>query len=80
MTRFFPQGGIDFPLLIPEESGEVVERPGRRETWFSCWPSWLSTRAPRASVFPSISQQPGAMRDVLSDLPRYPGVHEAETF
>lgn len=31
MTRFFPQRGIAFPLLIPEESGEVVERPRMRE-------------------------------------------------
>lgn len=41
MTRFFPQRGIAFPLLISEESGEVVERPRRRESWFSPAPSWL---------------------------------------
>lgn len=35
MTRLFPQRGIAFPLLISEESGEVVERSRRRETWFS---------------------------------------------
>lgn len=34
MTRFFLQSGIDFPLLIPEESGDVVERPRMRETLF----------------------------------------------
>lgn len=29
--------GMAFPLLISKESDEVVERPRRRETRFSCW-------------------------------------------
>lgn len=53
MTRFFPQRGIAFPLLISEESGEVVERSRRRETWFSPWPALALDKNPRGLSLPS---------------------------
>lgn len=58
MTLFLPQRGIAFPLLISEESGEVVERPRRRETR----PVWASDkRAAGVSVSPPVGQEPGAV-------------------
>ena len=56
MTLFFPQHGIAFPLLISKESGEVVERPRRRETR----PVWASDkRTAGVSVSPPVGQEPG---------------------
>lgn len=58
MTLFLPQRGIAFPLLISEESGEVVERRRRRETR----PVWASDkRAAEVSVSPPVGQEPGAV-------------------
>ncbi|KAI4586054.1 hypothetical protein MJG53_003841 [Ovis ammon polii x Ovis aries] len=52
------QRGIAFPLLISEESGEVVERRRRRETR----PVWASDkRAAAVSVSPPVGQEPGAV-------------------
>jgi hypothetical protein len=58
MTRLFPERGMAFPLLISEESGEVVERCGRREAWFLCWLVLASDQPTRASVSPSIHPEP----------------------
>ena len=52
MTLFFPQRGIAFPLLISEESGEVVERPRRRETGSLPGPVWASDKHPQGLSLP----------------------------
>lgn len=70
MTRFFPQCGIAFPLLISKESGEVVERPSRREICFS--PGRLGLRGA-----PPGPQSP--LRLVRNQGLRCPGPHPVLT-
>lgn len=46
--------GMAFPLLISEESGEVVERSRRREARFSSWPVLVSDQPTQAGAATSI--------------------------
>lgn len=48
--------GMAFPLLIAEESGEVVEKTQKagRETWFSYWPISASDQPTRAAAATSV--------------------------
>lgn len=78
MTLFLPQRGIAFPLLISEESGEVVERleggrPGLSGLQTS---TLLGSQSPLRWVR---SQGPCCSRPHPSaDLPRCPGAGEAQ--